>query len=237
MESYKYEVLNHNEITLNRLNEISELFTNSYAVWGKETGDKYMKKIRFSPLGIQENCLYDNTCKAALAYDGNKLIGHSLFTTIPNENNSSATGNNDVIFISQLVVDKDYRAKNISKELIRKSISDTWSAIGIVTAHPYSVKSLEKTVGIDCDMKLIAKYARDLVYRCTIPFIKNSALECTETQSLINTNFPADHSEVLEILKTLVNNRKWNLNPNLPESYEFFAFVFREQQKIGKPSL
>jgi len=96
------------------------------------------------------------------------------------------------------------------------------TAWGLVTSHPFAIKAMETASKRQCDPTLIAAHATSLVKTARVPYASASSIRCTSTQSLIDTRFYVDHSEVNAIVAELPN---WRLG-NLGEGDEFFAFTF-----------
>jgi len=99
------------------------------------------------------------------------------------------------------------------------------TAWGLVTSHPYAVKAIETATSRRCDPALIARRAAALVESSRVPYASTHELRCDNSQSLINTQFYVDHSEVNDIISRL---NDWPLGL-LEDGYEFFAFTFRDQ--------
>jgi len=215
----------------NLINEMSELYSNHYGLWGK-TSQNPGKRISLSPSYIRKWTENDNAY-IATARNKNILIGYAI--AIQSYKNK-AEKKNAISWITQLVVHQDYRQHGIGKELLFSfwGFSNHY-AWGIMSSNPYAIRALEKAT-----------------YRRVQPFIiKNKEISLKkfgiekvsyldeETEFVItlkntkvNTKFPSDISNVNEKLHNVTKKGvPWVLG-EIEEGWEWLAFTFNHQDKI-----
>ncbi|EGC33429.1 hypothetical protein DICPUDRAFT_80790 [Dictyostelium purpureum] len=223
-----YDIIPGKLINDDFLNKCSNLFSNHYGTWSKETKSTHQKPgehCKMTVNEIKEQLLFDrnHTMVVTALNKDNEMIG-SCYSY-----NYTCQSVGCVKLITQIVVNENYRNHNIAQNMILYSIGTEWNAAGIVSPHPYSILALEKITHKKCDPNTISKHAKDLTTTCQVPFVKNhlNQLQCSNNKSMINTEFYVDHSQVL---KDLDNQKDWKLG-KLEEGCEYFAFVFNDKTK------
>ena len=79
-----------------------------------------------------------------------------------------------------------------------------------------------------CDAAIISKYAGDLVRCSGVPYVQGKHIRLSAVESVIETEFHVDHTEV----DALVSNiPEWKLG-HLNVGDEYFAFTFCENLKF-----
>jgi GNAT superfamily N-acetyltransferase len=217
---FSYILVNKKNSDFELIQACATLFSTNYGVWSEYVSYPLTSgaNIKLSAKRLKDQYLFNDNCYIVGAYLDLKLVGHAIYTIF----DSKSIGK--VCWITQLVVDKEYRNHKIGQTLIHMSIGTEWNACGIISSHPYAIKALEKATKMKCNPKIISKYAPDIIIDSKIPYIHDSKLDCTEEYSLINTNFYVDHTEVLSILEAM-NEKDWKLGFKLPDGNEFFGFI------------
>lgn len=211
-----FTVLPFESINDSVLKECAELFSKDYGKWGSK-GIKPGSNIKLSAQRLKSQYIFDKTCYICIARLNHLLVGQAVYTKF-----TSPFGN--VIWVTQLVVDSNYRGKKIAQNLLLHSQDTEWSIFGLVSSHPMAIRALEKATGLKCQPNQIQEYANDLLANCDIPYIQGARLICDKKQSLIDTNFFVDHTEVLDLIEREKEKSEWLLG-DLLDGYEFFAFV------------
>lgn len=203
----------------NILEECAHLFSRCYGVWSSEVKNKSGQPISLTSKRLYLDYLFDDSCRLITAKYQGQLVGHALYT-------SFLLDDLTVNWITQLVVDNQYRNKKIAQNLISRCISTSTNIIGLCTSNPYAVKALQKAARGRIDSRKIFEYADRLVECSKIPYLKGADLKCAENVSLIDTHFPVDHTDINKCLDKLISENQWHMG-TLPDNHEFFAFVFR----------
>lgn len=115
--------------------------------------------------------------------------------------------------------------------MAKKLLHSIWGfssdiAWGLATPNPITVKTLEAATFRKVEPKVIYRHIEKLkkIGSC-VKFVNEYIV--SEKQSLVNTNFKIDHSDIGRNIKKAYGN-KWSLGP-LPEGHEWLAFTFRSQ--------
>jgi hypothetical protein len=203
------------EATRNYLLQCAEIFSRCYGVWTK-TG----KRVSLTPTRLQNDYLFNDSCRLIVAKYEDKILGHAFYTSFNLE-----TLGGKIVWITQLVVDDKYRNMNIAQTLILSCMGTEAKAVGLCTSHPYAVKALEKATKCKVDPDMVIKHAKELIAKSNILYLEGATLKCTNDACLIDTKFDVDHTEINAILKELTNRDEWKLG-KLPDEHEFFAVVF-----------
>lgn len=209
------------------LNEFSDLYSENYGKWGNTVpSSRIGKNVKLTPARIRE-WLNSKSSSVYWAKDDDKLVGYAIAVQVDYPKHGV------ISWVTQLVVHESYRNQGIAKDLLLTiwGFSDDF-AWGIVSANPYAIRALEKTtrrraipLRIKNNLhKIISVGAENIPYiTSTIENLVN------EDTSKINTEFPIDHSEVQEMINSVVNKSiPWTLG-SLDEGWEWLAFTFRDQ--------
>lgn len=215
LEKLIYINMPREEATRNYLLQCAEIFSRCYGVWTK-TG----KRVSLTPTRLQNDYLFNDSCRLIVAKYEDKILGHAFYTSFNLE-----TLGGKVVWITQLVIDDKYRNMNIAQTLILSCMGTEAKAVGLCTSHPYAVKALEKATKCKVDPDMVIKYAKELIAKSNIPYLKGATLKCINDACLIDTKFDVDHTEINAILKELINRDEWKLG-KLSDEHEFFAVVF-----------
>lgn len=217
----RYKTIPCQKLTDKELAQCKELFDNHYGTWG-EGSDREGKRIKFPSSRYEEYRELNNTYVALAILDG-VIIGQAFYL-------KDIFGKNDNIsWVLQLVVHKDYRKQGIAKTLLHSiwGFSDDY-AWGLATSNALTVKTLEKATFRKVDPKEMLKHSAKIVMiKSKIPFASNAKMYLDDESSILNSGFPVDRKVVSQNLK--LYNDKWNLG-DLPIGHEWLAFTFKDQK-------
>lgn len=218
-----YRCIPCSKMTEEEVSQASELFSNNYGVWSQNLDASYAgKQIRFGPGKIKRDFISKPDRYIAMAYCEKKLVGHAFY--LKRELNGKV-----IVWILQLVVDKDYRNNRIGQKLMYSiwGMSNRW-AWGLYTSNPSTIRALEYATMRKVDVKKISKHIdeiRSIAYDIfdSTEWIDNYA------DGIVNTNFYVSHEDISRKLGKYFNTIPFGLPRNLPEGCEWLAFVFHEQ--------
>lgn len=212
------------------MDKCAELYSNHYGHWSQKAPISPGNKIKLSPNRIAEWLSSDDS-KLATARLNNELIGYAIAIQ------EKVPYYGFISWVTQLVVHKTYRRKDIGKNLLFHiwTLSDHF-AWGVLSSTPYAIRALEKATRRRCVPKRIKKHMGMLISfgSKNISYVsKDMKVEITDVASSCDTNFFSDHSKVDErINKVSSNSTPWLLGP-LKEGWEWFAFTFRDQDQLN----
>ncbi|MCB1153424.1 GNAT family N-acetyltransferase, partial [bacterium] len=207
--------------------ECSVLYSRHYGKWSECSPTAPGENVRLSSSRIRD-LLVDGSVIAFARLD-DELIGYAIAVQ-----NKSVRGT--ISWVTQLVVHKDYRNRNIGKSLLFSiwTFSNHY-AWGLITASPFAIRALEKATRRRCDPLKIQRN-QTLLYNhgCRhIDYVESSDQPIiSENGSKINTHFFVDHSDVPQMVKSVESAKTpWVLG-EIEEGYEWFAFTFQDQPQI-----
>ncbi|MCL2259765.1 MAG: class I SAM-dependent methyltransferase [Fibromonadales bacterium] len=217
------------EITEELLAKCSALYSKHYGLWSEHDPQKRIGNIKLSVSRIKK---WVESKNAKIAYCENKdceLLGYAFCIQ------ENITNIGYISWVTQLVVHKDYRNKDIAKRMLfyiwNFADHKCW---GLLTANPYAVRALEKATRRRVYPARIQKNAEEVfafgkenvsyLEDVTPPIVNNEA-------SKINTKFFVNHSDVPEMMSKSSKDEAWLLG-SLEEGWEWFAFTFSDQNTI-----
>ncbi|GAQ82553.1 hypothetical protein KFL_001150140 [Klebsormidium nitens] len=213
------------------LRACSELFTGHYGVWGESAsrvGARPGARVAMRPGRLRDTCLFDeDTCSLVVAKEAGRLIGHAFVCTFPAFPFDPPL-EGTVVWVTQLVVHRDYRHRGIATELCRQALARAQILVtkppvtyfGLVSSHPYAVRSIERAGGVTCRPWQSEGLANALVAASGIPYVQGKRIDLDE-RCVIQTDFFVDHSEVDRLAEA---EQDWRLG-KLEEGEEYFAFA------------
>lgn len=219
-------MINTNESFDDLINSCSHLFSSQYGKWSSKAHGKEGENIKLSPSRIRK-WLENENASIYWAKDNGELIGYAIAIQL------DVPRYGIISWVTQLVVHENYRHRDVAKALLRSiwGFTDNF-AWGIISANPYAIRALEKTTRrrsspsrIKHNLKKILSIGID-----NLPYI-NEETEAfvTHEASRINTEFYVDHSEVDEMISSVVTDTvPWTLG-KLDEGWEWLAFTFQDQ--------
>ena len=224
---YEFHLAHRNQIDQMLINEMSNLYSSHYGVWGPG-GRKPGQPISLSSDQITKWLTEDSIVVWATAFG--EMIGYAIAV------HAKLLEYGSVAWVTQFVVHKEHRQADVGRRILFSfwKFSDNF-AWGVVSANPYAVRALEKATRRRCQPPLIARHAGALLDLGKEPvhYVRTSKGSLiNENESRINTDFHVDHSELPVMLTNATDETKPWLLGNLPEGWEWFAFTFREQKQI-----
>jgi len=161
--------ITYDSLTKEILEQCSKLYSEHYGFWLNN------KCIKLTPTKLKTMYLYDKTCGVVLAEIDGQLIGHSFYAEFEN-----------CLWITQLVVHKDFRRRGIGTSLVSKILEIDWKYVGIASSNPYAIQILKKvTNGIICSLEIV----EIIMQGCTVPYLKGKNF----TTSTIDSQFDIRH--------------------------------------------
>ena len=134
------------------LKECSDLYSNHYGFWSKDSPRLSRKRIQLPTNKIREWLDIDSS-NLLFARINNELIGYSI-AIIEKEKYYAS-----VAWVTQLVVHEDYRHQGIAKNLLFSIWKfSSYFAWGVLTSSPYAIRALEKARRRRCLPKRIKKH-------------------------------------------------------------------------------
>lgn len=222
-------------VSREQLEEFSGLFSGHYGTYGTSSPIKPGQRVELSPDRLRKLLSSDEAEAWGVRSDG-ILIGYALVIR------GKISPDRVVTWVTQLVVHRDHRHRGVAKRLLSAiwSFSDHF-AWGLVSSNPYAVLALEKATRRRCDPFVISHHQDDLLDLGAnlIGYIQQSkSHRIDDTQSIIDTEFYLDHSELPGMLSNASKEREWRLG-EIDEGEEWFAFTFRTQDEfpIGREEL
>jgi GNAT superfamily N-acetyltransferase len=201
--------------------ECARLFSQHYGRWSS-LGPRPGHSIALSPSSVKKECLFSSYCGLVAARLNDVLVGHAFYTIFPFYS-SREKKPTMCLWITQLVVHKDYRHQGIATRLCESALSAFSHHIdtcGLASSHPYAVRALEKASGGTAMPS--PDLALALVEASAVPYLQNRAIYIDEANSLINTQFHVDQSDLVEIIQKEGDN--WRLGKHHP-GMEFLAII------------
>jgi SAM-dependent methyltransferase len=210
------------------IDSCSKLFSNNYGVYSSKSPKNPGKSIK---LGVKYYDRYrqKENSYVSLARLKNKIIGQAFYIL-------EKTTEGYLSWIIQLVVDKRYRKKSIGKRLLLSvwgfSNDRAW---GLATTNPLTIKTLESSTFRNVSFSAMQKNEKIIKQIGNkVPFIPEQTIEITKHNAVVNTNFYVNHRPIKSLIRAY-GKKKWQYG-ELPEGYEWLAFVFQGQEirNIGK---
>lgn len=228
---YKFEYVRASMLLPETKKELSDFYSNHYGYWSNDSKFKG-RRVTLSISRLEEWLNDSSELYTARLKSDNSLIGYAIATR-----GTTSDKEEKVIWVTQFVVHSDYRNEGIGKELLffiwGLSSYFSW---GLVTANPYAIRALEKATRRRCHPIRIKKNMVKLLNFGDkyVSYIKKESIEkeIDDVISIVNTNFPVDHSEVPNMLSNITSEEKPWLLGDLKEGWEWFAFTFNDQDQI-----
>ncbi len=162
----------------------------------------------------------------------NSLLGYAIAVQ-----NVVGGDKKTIIWVTQFVVHTDYRNRMVGFDLLTFvwGLSDAF-AWGLVTANPYAVRALEKATRRRCTPGIVKSHLHELkaFANGNVNYVDDTtAIYVDDDNSIIDTKFYVDHSDVPDKIKNVSNEEVPWLLGELPEGQEWLAFVFNEQPQFN----
>ena len=223
---YTYKNIECRKMTEEDIINTSKLFSENYGVWSDKSKINPGKPVKFHPSRIKKDFVEKPDRYVSMVFHKNKLVGHAFYMR------RTVQKNRKITWILQLVVDKSYRGNNIGTKLLHSifGLSDSY-ACGLFTSNPMTIKALENATFRHVDVNRINR---------NISVVKEAAYDIFDDTDWIEnyhdgavyTDFYVDHSLLDSNIKKAYSNRKFPLNENLGEGYEWLAFTFKSQEPL-----
>lgn len=158
MEKQVYEIFSGDQVTDCMLGEAAKLFNENYGIWGERShnpgkhdttsllfclSDVLLgKPVKLSARRLREQYLPDPatiSCYVRVTVDGN-LAGNAFACRWKHD------GKN-ICWITQLVVDRNYRERGLASGLLRSIRFDTDDMYGIMSSHPAACMAAASSFG------------------------------------------------------------------------------------------
>ena len=226
---YEYEWLPGTMVPLELVAKLASLYSEQYGRWSSRSDSNPGARIKLSPKRISA-LLASETARLAYATLDGVLVGYAIAiqAKIPRYGFIS--------WVTQLVVHEDHRRKDVGKSLLFAiwTFTDHF-AWGLLTANPYAIRALEKATRRRCLPHRIARNYKKLrtVALQYVDYVDpKTEIEVTKEVSRINTRFPLDHSNLVNMLADVTSSAvPWRLG-TIKEGWEWFAFTFHDQEEI-----
>ena len=214
-----FEVKVASQLTQDEIKECAELFSSHYGVWGRN-GRKPGEAVKMGATQLRSQYLFDDRCFAVMAHHGTSLIGHALYRRFEYLDGYG-------VWVTQLVVHKDYRRRHVASKLLAIAINDApkLRVAGLASSHPAAVLALERVMKSRCIPALCSALAPGVLACCGVPYLSSAnhaSLSNGKPVSIINTRFFVDHGEVDSIRESITG---WKLG-KLNDGEEFFVLLF-----------
>lgn len=217
------------EITSQRLEQMSNLYSCHYGLWGIK-GENPGINIKLSPKRLTE-LIQSEDARIAIAENKDEIIGYAIAIQKPIDTDRI------VSWVTQFVVHKEFRNKGVGKTLL----FSIWSfsnhfAWGIVTANPYAIRALEKTSNRRCQPVLINLHSDELIAKIgksDVSYISEKTPFVFENKiPEIDTRFFVDRTGIERMIESVTTkDKEWLLG--IPQDgREWFAFTFKDQPKF-----
>ncbi|EFJ38393.1 hypothetical protein SELMODRAFT_437314 [Selaginella moellendorffii] len=166
---------------------------------GPVTRDLVGHQVKTTVQRLRKEHLFSDDCCLTFATVNGSLAGYVF-------HRSFRFAGGPALWITQLVVSSNHRNKKIAIRLMKNAMGAIPAAVGLITSHPFAVRSLERATG--------KRVSPDMV---VVP-----------ADGFVDTQFFADHSEVLDLLAKMPD---WSLGA-LEEGKEFVAVVLPFEKEI-----
>ncbi|CAG8136132.1 unnamed protein product [Penicillium nalgiovense] len=152
-----------------------------------------------------------------------------------------------VCWVTQLVVDKDYRDIGLASGLLRSLRKTTDDIYGIMSSHPAACLAAAKSFGTTIEkisLDFIGKKGYGIMKSSPVPYIQDATLRGTifqpeDTSGLVlgvNTSFFVHHEEPQKVLQVVRENLQWPLG-DLPDGHEYLLVMPAKHRRPTSRSL
>ncbi|KAL2359841.1 hypothetical protein RJZ56_007310 [Blastomyces dermatitidis] len=228
MEKHVYESSPGDRVTDAMLDEAAELFNKNYGIWGNNSHNPG-KPVKLSASRLRKQYLPDTATTTYVKVTVNENLAGNAFAC-----RWKHSGKN-ICWITQLVVDRNYRERGLASALLRLIRLDTDDMYGIMSSHPAACMAAASSYGMGIEkvsLSLIKGNAKAIMETSPIPYIKDARLcgtlfdpeDSTGLICGVNTGFFVDHEEPLEILEMVRQSWQWPLG-DLPDGHEYLLIL------------
>jgi len=220
--------------------EMAELYSNHYGLWGSKQVGKEGQRITLTPIKISKWLENEKAYIATARADGKKLIGYAIAVVKSKNKTVQNIAENDkskiISWVTQLVVHENYRQRGIARTLLFSFWGfSNYYAWGILSSNPYAIRALESATKRRA-IPMTIKNRKDRLIsfgKENIWYIDNETeFKITQTVSKANTHFNSDISNVQKKLEDVQTHEKnWEMG-QIEEGWEWFAFTFNDQERM-----
>ena len=228
MATTRLEIAVGSAITEEMIAAAASIFSENYGVWSNGKRVK-MGASRLKAMLLPTSNAAEHFYVRALT--GDKLAGNVFACRWKHEGRQ-------ICWITQLVVDKDFRGKGIATKLLQKLQEGHAEdrGFGLLSSHPAAVRAALRAFGRgleNVDLDMTKNWAGAIMASCPVDYVKTAKLHGSLFQdgvvdgsvSTAFTNFYVDHGEPLEALaKVREANIAWPFG-DLPDGHEFLVLV------------
>ncbi|KAJ5251126.1 hypothetical protein N7489_001536 [Penicillium chrysogenum] len=243
MTTQTYKTVTAHEVTDTMLEEAAKLFSENYGIWGRHSG-KAGDPVKLSARRLRQQYLPNAT---------DTVVSYYVMVTVDGYLAGNAFAcrwkcdGMTVCWVTQLVVDKDYRDNGLATGLLRSLRKTTDDIYGIMSSHPAACLAAAKSFGTTIEkisLDFIRRKAHRTMKSSPIPYIQNATLRGTIFQpedtsgmvSGVNTGFFVDHEEPQKVLQAVRGNWQWPLG-DLPDGHEYLLVMPAKHRRPTPSSL
>lgn len=212
------------------IEQMSKLYSSQYGRWSLKAKRNPGEAVRLPPARIKELLLPD-AARLAYAIRDSEIVGYAIAIQAKEPDYGI------ISWVTQLVVHEDHRKRNVGKSLLFAiwTFTDHF-AWGLLTANPYAIRALEKATRRRCQPARISRNHRKLrgfALQYVNYVTENTVIKVNKELARINTEFLINHATLPEMLAAVTTpSVPWLMGP-IEEGWEWFAFTFQDQEKIG----
>ncbi|KZF18990.1 hypothetical protein L228DRAFT_264112 [Xylona heveae TC161] len=235
MAKQVFEKFRGSEITDDILEGAAKLFNEHYGVWGKDPSNsnptpKPGSHVKLSKSRLRDQYLPNNAydcCYVRVTLD-DRLAGNAFACRWRWQNKV-------VCWVTQLVVHADFREQGLARHLLEFLREDGDAVFGIMSSHPAAcLAGARAFTGNISSVSpgFIQAYAQAIMNLSPIIYVRDAKLcgslfdqkDTSGAISSVDTQFFVDHTEPLEVLKVVRQDRDWPLG-ELLDGCEFLFMV------------
>ncbi|KAI9879999.1 MAG: hypothetical protein M1830_006116 [Pleopsidium flavum] len=244
MANKLFEKYDREHITDDILQKASQLFSKNYGVWGKEAAKvigpfaKEGSPVKMSKDRLRTQCLPSSAdCSYVRVLVDGHLAGNAFACRWIYKDKV-------VCWITQLVVDRDYRERGLALGLLQMLKQDDDGIYGLVSSHAAACLAATKVFGngiAAVNLDFIREHGEAIMKASPVSYIKDAKptgnlfnpKAADGTVSCLNTSFFVDHTEPLEALEGIREQMDWPLG-ELIDGHEFLVIVEARRRARSK---
>ncbi|KAJ9129953.1 Tartrate dehydrogenase [Pleurostoma richardsiae] len=228
MAKQEYETFEGDQVTDAMLASAATLFNQNYGTWGP-LSDRAGQPVKLTARRLRKQYLPDGAASfyTRVIVDGN-LAGNAFVCRW-------RCNDKVVCWVTQLVVDKDYRERGFASGLLRSLRAEEDDIYGIMSSHPAACLAATGSFATTIEkvsLDFIKQHAEAVMKTSPITYINQATLcgslfEPSDSSGLVsgvNTGFFVDHEEPLEALSVVRETWRWPLG-DLPDGHEYLLVI------------
>ncbi|CAJ2508386.1 Uu.00g134120.m01.CDS01 [Anthostomella pinea] len=228
MAKQVYETFAGSHVTDAMLVEAAKLFSENYGIWG-ERSHQPGKHVMLSAPRLRSQYLPSTAATSYVRVVVDGTLAGNVFACRWEYKGKT------VCWVTQLVVDKEYRERGLASGLLRSLRLNVDDVYGIMSSHPAACLAAAACFGTTIEkvpLDFIAENADLLMKSSPIRYIHDAKLcgslfnteDSTGLVSGVDTGFFVDHGEPLEALSLVRETWNWPLG-ELPDGHEYLLIV------------